>query len=133
MRELKFRAYLKKEEEMYEVFSFCDKFIKVIVGLGTAWKLDINEFEPIMQFTGLKDKNGVDIYEGDILKTERNTVEIFHGRKDFTFVFSGKKDIIEVHGWLVKNKNLQIDVLDTSFCIGEVIGNIHENEELLNK
>lgn len=83
------------------------------------------------QFTGLKDKNGVDIYDGDIIKTERNIVEVFFGKRTFKVIIYGKKDEIEVNGWLIKNKKGETDVLDSSFCEGEIIGNIHENPELL--
>lgn len=65
--------------------------------------------------TGLQDKKGIEIYEGDIIKTERNTVEVFFGSKTYDVIIFGKKDKITVNGWLVKNKNNQIETLDDSF------------------
>jgi len=69
----------------------------------------------IMQFTGLKDRNGKEIYEGDVLKhrslIHTIMVHAFHG---FRFMF-GKDQLVAA---------------DTA---GEVIGNIYENPELLAK
>lgn len=73
-----------------------------------------------MQFTGLKDKNGREIYEGDILLTDasRLPVKVGWSRAGFT-LYGGMSGMTEIH----LNCNTEI--------VLEVIGNIYENPELL--
>ena len=67
MREIKFRAWDKKNKRMSEPFYLLDV---------PFWTNDVLEIKrgvvkaraEILQFTGLKDKNGKDIYEGDIIQ-----------------------------------------------------------------
>lgn len=117
MRELKFRVFQKREKKMYEVFSFCTGFIKIIVGIGTASKVPIDLFEPIMQYTGLKDRNGKDIYEDDILKTPSG----------IGFV------VFDNCGYAIKSPGSDaVDYEFSAYYLGcEIIGNIYENPELL--
>lgn len=78
----------------------------------------VEAVKAIEQYTGLKDKNGKEIYEGDIV--EKNGINYWIKWEDGCFViWRGEKNISFVIGSHV------------SWC--EVIGNIHENPELLEK
>lgn len=80
------------------------------------------------QYTGLKDKNGVEVYEGDILKPTTNYIYKFgnYGSIKYEEDYGGFICI----GEYSKNQHHQLLTCDLAFeC--EVIGNIYENTELL--
>lgn len=132
MREIKFRAWHKNTNEMYEVFSFCHAFTKVCVGIGTASeKIPNNLFEPLMQFTGLKDMAGKKIYEGDICNYLLDETP-FSDEPDLSN-YKNKTGVVKFKDfrWLFESENSD----DFIVCLSQikVIGNIHENPELLTQ
>lgn len=125
MREIKFRAWDKEKKEMREVtgINWYDEYIWVDETPMSGDKLPI-ESTPIMQFTGLLDKNGKEIYESDLLKID---MEKF-GVSDAVY-----QVIWDTDGWALKDLS-DPDLPSYIFHDKdrqEVIGNIYENPDLI--
>lgn len=146
MREIKFRCWDKKYNKMMfegfhlfgEIMAFhqIEQYLfetKAVDGVPTIERW--NDIE-VMQFTGLKDKNGKEIYESDIIRTlhfrtESEVSYLFHKvvydneRATFNAINLMNKD-----EFLTTNGNCFLYVaLKDSTC--EVVGNIYSNPELL--
>ena len=94
-------------------------FPKIPEYYGTALLFDQIE---LMQYTGLKDKNGVKIFEGDILKSAGYpAIEVIYDKESCSF-----KMKVHYIGW----ENLLILSSNKTPYL-EVIGNIYENKNLL--
>ena len=138
MREIKFRAYIKKDYnkeligKTLEISSIHLKKNKVIIGYSINKSNYGNKsfnYEDIelMQYTGLKDKNGKEIYEGDIvsfnLKSDSEGQPYIIGYIEYQTTFSGYR-IMSFEGSFALDYNIK-DV--------EVIGNIYDNKNLLEE
>ena len=98
------------------------------VSFGEALKLDLFE---VMQFTGLKDISGKDVFEGDCLKTPRSQiVKVVRYQVDrASFLMANVSDFQFEQNWDIWQKITQKYLWEFEF---QVIGNIHENPELLH-
>lgn len=127
MRTIKFRAWHKKDKRMYLVTGFAwhlENLVLVSVLKDRVVNQNPEDLE-IMQFTGLTDKNGKEIYEGDIVSVnyvsgERQPEEVYWCSEGAGWFLQRP----EYSGW--GNKMQQNYVLTY-----EVVGNICENPELL--
>mgnify|MGYP000972245973 FL=1 len=118
----KFRAWLKEENKMIIVDTmnwFDDEFESIedgITFLRGAEKIEL------MQSTGLKDKNGKEVFLGDIIKCTRGCPHEVYLEKEYGGIYVGGmpaiylKGIREGYAWTGEE---------------EILGNIYENPELL--
>lgn len=129
MREIKFRAWDKEKNKMYyslTLYPSCqivvdDDSVGILKSTSVKFPLNPGEFE-LMQYTGLKDKNGREIYEGDIVQWGH----LSHG-----YI----KSVIEFVAGIFQQYPQTAGVISSSLnqivlnC--EVVGNIYENPEIL--
>ena len=128
-RLFKFRAWVKEQNRMIKVFGFNEHLVFEQTWDSPSIKENIFEIEDchIMQFTGLIDKNGTEIYEGDIIKR----VIGYQGNENISF------DLISFHGAHFSATRFSPDLRTEGFLGNwtfhtmEVIGNYFENHELL--
>jgi uncharacterized phage protein (TIGR01671 family) len=118
-REIKFRAWDEERKEMF----YPTQLIPVSYKRNqstclTCQRYTGDGFSTLMQYTGLKDKNGKEIYEGDIIEYPQRQV-----RDDNVIRWHGS-------GFWMEHADDGSKFLPSSM---EVIGNIYENPELLQK
>lgn len=134
MREIKFRAWDKELNRMCDVIQLGvrDIIVNSIEEDEISGFLPIDRFE-IMQYTGLKDKNGTEIYEGDIIRTHENRIQkvIWHNN-GFKLEYKFKRSYRGESYWETR-KDIELSETNNKRWGIKVIGNIYENPELLKE
>jgi len=142
MREIKFRAWHKIDKLICPVQTLTDQGafllglkpgkeqiipeMRLIIPADPSGRFCNNQEIELMQYTGLKDKNGKEIYEGDWCEAK----------------FRDREGIQAIQGQIIMDEYMWC--IDCQGCVGddifsinrphnfEIIGNIYENPELLN-
>ena len=153
MREIKFRAWDKLKKSVHEVagINFVEGIVLLWKQTGTArqtYAVEVDSIE-LMQYTGLHDKNGKEIYEGDIITYIQELCEYekreVSPARDFVlgnYVVAWHEESAEwglIYDWSNKQrisgglgfwrKRVRSGKQEN---VMEVIGNIYENKELLS-
>lgn len=118
-REIKFRAYVRDEGRLLNVnlIDFDNEYVRVWDEYGEDEEEWLFKDCELMQYTGLKDMNGRDIYEGDVVEFEvsltRTKAEVKYSRNQF---------IVSMNSVMPRSLDLYLV---------KIIGNKFENPELL--
>lgn len=145
MREIRFRAWDGKELLSWDHATIGDYDLLNLPSIGEAFAALTKRY-PLMQFTGLKDKNGKEIYEGDIVMGVVKRVQLLTGDNDENcsnamggfvewdyngYILRAIHSMCDPHRSGMAKWFAFQDVDDGDFDEIEIIGNIYENPELL--
>jgi len=135
-RIIKFRAWDKENHNMYnvEAILFDDKHTNMI-RVGENVLLSFDDIE-LMQFTGLHDKNGKEIFEGDLISFTEVDEDSCLGREETnTVVVKWIDEIAQYRACFSSGRRTELHFVvklpTVQDC--EVIGNIYENPELIKE
>ena len=122
MREIKFRVWDKTEKKMYIVDGY-----PLYIADGRIWEestycgetdvSDVTDRYELMQYTGIKDKNGKEIYEGDTVEFKDLDCDICPGAVEWQ----------DAGYWAIKANHILVPLYKKSGR--EVIGNIYEQSK----
>lgn len=126
MREVKFRVW----DDRPEVQGYLDTDSVFLMANGSCLIDDVGDVidmstTTIEQYTGMIDANGVKVYEGDIVQSEASAIQIVVGIKA-VYIYKGVYTLVQA----TKSQSDEIFILDSKDI---VIGNIHEDKELLGE
>ena len=136
MRTIKFRGKFQDGKWEYGGLRFGDMGQAYILPHGASHRVELVNRNTVGQFTGLLDKNGKEIYEGDIYQRPlacgncASTIK----RENFQVIFNhGAFTLKPLQKRISGNDNPVRLGSDYNLENGEVIGNIYENPDLLTK
>lgn len=137
MREILFRGRDTHEVWQYGDYIRYDDEMCNITDTTIYRHAHLCNTETVGQYTGLTDKNGTKIFEGDIVKLTDDFVDF----ETYAIVEFGNPNGLYNWGWQLRpleNKPFAVEILqwvemEESGAYIEVIGNIHDNPELLNE
>ncbi|EKA93471.1 YopX family protein [Fusobacterium periodonticum] len=133
MREIKFRVWDKNDKRIFIDPQMIDFYNKKIGYMqyqteympDTSYSIPVGfeefEYSELMQYTGLKDEYGDEIYEGDIVTLHNSRYKVIFNMEQARFVLRDDKFEMEIP--FTNNNNERM----------EIIGNIYENPELMEE
>ena len=128
MKKIKFRAYHKERKEIFEIASidFEEKKAALSNGIIKLLNVDFKQFE-LLQYTGLKDKNRKEIFEGDIVLVKPGGISTW-----YKTVVEFKEGALIAS--LINGENC-FYIFNPGFDSNdfEVIGNFYENKNLMEE